>query len=857
MKKTVRILLGIICAFALSCSAVSAFALTDDRTVVPDLSAPETGLIAPAASILYAEQESDLAAQTDAAAPNVIIVRVDAEGNLLSEAGTVYATLETAPFHFDKYTYGFSINTLKGADLVAEFTKEKKLVDFMVVTDPNNTSYINSVRTKNNAARGVVDYSKKTYTTETHYANIVATASMVAAKIVILNQETATKAAILYMQSRITTTFVKMNSDATKEDFFSTVLAGANGVVSSNYPLLAEVLSSFTQELSATRDMLIVAHRGDNTVCPENTIEAAQEAYRNGARLIELDYHYTMDGVPVVIHDETINRVATNVDEMIAKYPSLKTSYGVYINAMTINQVKEVEIEKNGVIYRIPTLEEFFKEFSDREKYPDLVLVTEIKTNNVINHTAVNKIINETNMYDRMVYISFNSSMLPTVRKSTPQIPTGLLWHETTGMAGTTGTEQVMTVTDVINATKNYDATWHPFMSRADKESIEELALRGISVWAWTFGGAGDIARAYNMGLQSITTNYACDGKALTRSVSADSATVRTEWGTPVEIDLTRVTAGETQSIVSPTCFVSVSGPTATVQNGKVVFDTYGTAKFLLGYTDPIYGYTVYTDVLTAEVSKKTISYVAPECENYDGNKNYTWVYDGKEHKIAIDETQFPEGAVVTETDNGRVEPGRNSVTIVIDCEGYTQLKLSYRIIIEKMEATITAESVQTVTYDGTVKLPQATLNHEESELTYDVTDAVNPGTYTIVISAKSSTYYKAAESVVVTLIIEPVEEPSVEPTVEPSVEPTVEPSVETSVEPTVEPSVSESVEPSIEPSVSQTEETPEPSTSGQENSGSSCGTIAGGNNHNGGGTATLLLLAMACVALLFKKRKA
>ena len=803
MKKTVRILLGIICAFALSCSAVSAFALTDDRTVVPDLSAPETGLIAPAASILYAEQESDLAAQTDAAAPNVIIVRVDAEGNLLSEAGTAYATLETAPFHFDKYTYGFSINTLKGADLVAEFTKEKKLVDFMVVTDPNNTSYINSVRTKNNAARGVVDYSSKTYTTETHYANIVATASMVAAKIVILNQETATKAAILYMQSRITTTF------------------------------------------------------GDNTVYPENTIEAAQEAYRNGARLIELDYHYTMDGVPVVIHDETINRVATNVDEMIAKYPSLKTSYGVYINAMTVNQVKEVEIEKNGVIYRIPTLEEFFKEFSDREKYPDLVLVTEIKTNDVINHTAVNKIINETNMYDRMVYISFNSSMLPTVRKSTPQIPTGLLWHETTGMAGTTGTEQVMTVTDVINATKNYDATWHPFMSRADKESIEELALRGISVWAWTFGGAGDIARAYNMGLQSITTNYACDGKALTRSVSADSATVRTEWGTPVEIDLTRVTAGETQSIVSPTCFVSVSGPTATVQNGKVVFDTYGTAKFLLGYTDPIYGYTVYTDVLTAEVTKKTISYVAPECENYDGNKNYTWVYDGKEHKIAIDETQFPEGAVVTETDNGRVEPGRNSVTIVIDCEGYTQLKLSYRIIIEKVEATITAESVQTVTYDGTVKLPQATLNHEESELAYDVTDAVNPGTYTIVISAKSSTYYKAAESVVVTLIIEPVEEPSVEPTVEPSVEPTVEPTVEPSVDPTVEPSVSESVEPSIEPSVSQTEETPEPSTSGQENSGSSCGTIAGGNNHNGGGTAILLLLAMACVALLFKKRKA
>lgn len=857
MKKTIRTILAILFACALTCGAVNAFALTDDRTIVADLSAPETGLIASASNLIYAEEESDLTAATETARPNVIIVRVNASGNLVSKDGVEYAALTSANFDFGTYTYGFAVDSADSANAVGEFVKAKKLIDFLVVADKDYTSLVTTVRSYNNSGRGVIDFSGRTYNTEKQYATIVSTASMVAAKIVILNQETATETAIQYMQRRITTAFVKMNDNATKENYFTTVLNGANGVISQDYSMLAEVVSSFTKEDSVTRDMLILAHRGDNSIYPENTLEAAIEAYNNGARLIELDYHFTVDGVPVVMHDETIDRVATNEDKMVEKYPSLRTSYGVYISSMTVEQIKEVEIEKDGVIYRIPTLEEFFTEFSDREKYPDLVLVTEIKTTNVVNHNAVNKIINDTNMYDRMVYISFQSSMLTHTRKSTPQIPTGLLWHESTGM-GVDGTEAVMTVTDVLGAIKDYDSTWHPFMSRANKESVEELALRGISVWAWTFGGASDIARAYKMGLQAITTNYACDGDSLTSSISADSATVRTVWGTPTEIEIMRLTAGGTQNIVAPSCFVSVSGPTATIQNGKVVFDSAGTAKFVLGYTDPLYGYTVYTDVLTAEVDKQTMSYVAPECENFDGDKSYTWVYDGEEHKIVIDETQFPEGATITEEDNSRTEPGRTTVTILVNCEGYKQLKLTYRIIIDKLESYITADPVQTVTYDGTAKLPQATLNHEESTLTYDVTDAVEPGTYTIVISAKHSTYYKAPESVTVTLIIEPIEEPSVEPSIEPTVETTVEPTIEPTAEPTVTPSVEESVQPSVDPTVEPTVEPtqePTPSKDSETSSGSSCGTVGGSSGTSG--TPLLLLAFIGAAFILLKKKKA
>ncbi|MEU4621530.1 glycerophosphodiester phosphodiesterase family protein [Actinoplanes sp. NPDC023801] len=51
-----------------------------------------------------------------------------------------------------------------------------------------------------------------------------------------------------------------------------------------------------------------VAHRGYSTVAPENTLPAFAAAVRAGATVVEFDVRVTRDGVPVVIHDRTVNR---------------------------------------------------------------------------------------------------------------------------------------------------------------------------------------------------------------------------------------------------------------------------------------------------------------------------------------------------------------------------------------------------------------------------------------------------------------------------------------------------------------------------------------------------------------------
>ena len=55
----------------------------------------------------------------------------------------------------------------------------------------------------------------------------------------------------------------------------------------------------------------IFAHRGASGYAPENTLEAFALAVSQKADGIELDVQLTRDGVPVVIHDETIDRVTS------------------------------------------------------------------------------------------------------------------------------------------------------------------------------------------------------------------------------------------------------------------------------------------------------------------------------------------------------------------------------------------------------------------------------------------------------------------------------------------------------------------------------------------------------------------
>jgi glycerophosphoryl diester phosphodiesterase len=56
---------------------------------------------------------------------------------------------------------------------------------------------------------------------------------------------------------------------------------------------------------------VIIGHRGARASAPENTLPAIEEAYRQGATWIEFDAKLTQDGVPILMHDETLDRTSS------------------------------------------------------------------------------------------------------------------------------------------------------------------------------------------------------------------------------------------------------------------------------------------------------------------------------------------------------------------------------------------------------------------------------------------------------------------------------------------------------------------------------------------------------------------
>jgi glycerophosphoryl diester phosphodiesterase len=85
--------------------------------------------------------------------------------------------------------------------------------------------------------------------------------------------------------------------------------------------------SCFLGSLRAQRQRpFVVAHRGASAHAPENTIEAAELGHAAGAEAWELDVRLTRDGVPVVLHDETLRRT-TDVARRFPRDPRSGSDY--------------------------------------------------------------------------------------------------------------------------------------------------------------------------------------------------------------------------------------------------------------------------------------------------------------------------------------------------------------------------------------------------------------------------------------------------------------------------------------------------------------------------------------------------
>ncbi len=162
----------------------------------------------------------------------------------------------------------------------------------------------------------------------------------------------------------------------------------------------------------------VMAHRGNMSVCPENTLAAFQQALTDGADILETDLHLSKDGEFICIHDATLERTTDGRGNVAQK---------------TLAELKQFSAGAHHPMYRqerIPSLAEVAAILP-----PDVALALELKTPRFLEADVCRRLVAALTQFgvrQRTVVISFHLEHVQAVQAVAPDIPIG--WISMTGV---------------------------------------------------------------------------------------------------------------------------------------------------------------------------------------------------------------------------------------------------------------------------------------------------------------------------------------------------------------------------------------------------------------------------------------
>lgn len=231
---------------------------------------------------------------------------------------------------------------------------------------------------------------------------------------------------------------------------------------------------------------LIFGHRGASADAPENTLAAFRLALAQGADGVELDVTLSADGVPVVIHDDTLERTTTGAGR---------------VHDFTLAQLKQLEAgypAKFGQQFageRLPTLAEVFEEIGARA-----IINVELKRDPSPDHslaaTAV-ALIREHGLTQRVLVSSFDYGNLRRVRVLAAELPLGLLYDPS---------EPGRIAQAWLNPGVRAEAH-HPYFPLFNAATRGLYRARGLRVNVWTVNTEADLRGQMALGVDGLITN--------------------------------------------------------------------------------------------------------------------------------------------------------------------------------------------------------------------------------------------------------------------------------------------------------------------------------------------------------------
>ncbi|XP_058425932.1 glycerophosphodiester phosphodiesterase 1 isoform X2 [Diceros bicornis minor] len=169
------------------------------------------------------------------------------------------------------------------------------------------------------------------------------------------------------------------------------------------------------QVLKPRNRVSAIAHRGGGHDAPENTLAAIRQAAKNGATGVELDVEFTSDGIPVLMHDNTVDRTTDGTGRLCD---------------LTFEQIRKLNPAANHRLRndfpdeKIPTLREAVAECLSL----NLTVFFDVKSHANKATDALKKIYMEfPQLYNNSIVCSFLPDVIYKMRQTDQNVVTALI----------------------------------------------------------------------------------------------------------------------------------------------------------------------------------------------------------------------------------------------------------------------------------------------------------------------------------------------------------------------------------------------------------------------------------------------
>jgi glycerophosphoryl diester phosphodiesterase len=241
---------------------------------------------------------------------------------------------------------------------------------------------------------------------------------------------------------------------------------------------------------------LLIGHRGYSSIAPENTLPSFQLALDAGAEWIELDYHQSQDGVPMVIHDHILDRT-TNARKKW-KRRRIKVAQKTAKEIETLDAGSWFDAKFSGT--KVPTLIEALNLICGN----GAVAVIEHKSGDAKN---LADLLRHRKRINQVAVISFNWKFLRELHALLPEQVLGALGPParlSNGRRPLHPRRQLNSRLKDLAKTGARIAVWN---RKVSSRSVRAARKHGLNVWIYTVDDTRVARRLVKRGVQGIITN--------------------------------------------------------------------------------------------------------------------------------------------------------------------------------------------------------------------------------------------------------------------------------------------------------------------------------------------------------------